>query len=136
MLSTMVAIVDRNRHTPRTLTRDNPVPTICDHVINAVMTPFRNPLYLLVDGFQCFLTVAIHRGEPLFCSTIDNRIFTTPAMGILVTNIAFLYQRTIVSQDFDHWYFCIVDFNTSQWLFCITIARFIYFCNVTTSSIN
>ena len=84
VLATAFTIVNRNWHAPNTLTRNYPVTTVANHVEDAVMAPFRNPLYLVIDSIKRLLTVTIYRGEPLFCGAVDNRVFTTPAVCVLV----------------------------------------------------
>ena len=100
------------------------------------MTPFRNPLYLIIDSIKCLLTVPIYRGEPLFCSTVDYRVFTTPAVSVLVTQARFMKQCIIVCQDFNNRHFCIMDFYASQWEFSIAITVVVDLFRVVTSFIN
>ena len=136
MLAAAFTIVNRNWHAPNTLTGNYPVTAIAHHVEDTVMAPFRNPLHLIVDRIKRLLTVTIYRGEPLFCSAVDDRIFTTPAVSVLVTQARFVKQCIIVRQDFDYRHLCIVDFYTSQWEFGIAITVVVYLFCVVTSFIN
>ena len=136
MLATAFTIVNRNWYAPNTLTGNYPVTAVANHVENSVVAPFRNPLHLIVDCIKCLLTISIYRGEPLFCSTVDYRIFTTPAVSVLVTQARFVKQCIIVRQDFDYRHLCIVDFYTSQWEFGIAITVVVYLFCVVTSFIN
>ena len=135
MFTTAFTIVNRNWHAPNTLTRNYPVTTVAHHVEDAVMAPFRNPLHLVVDCIKRLLTVPIYRGEPLFCSTVDDRVFTTPAVSVLVTQARFVKQCIIVRQDFNNRHLCIVDFYASQWEFSIAITVVVYLFSVVTSFI-
>ena len=136
MLATAFTIVNRNWHAPNTLTRNYPVTAVANHVENAVVAPFRNPLHLVIDCIKRLLTVPIYRGEPLFCSAIDDRIFTTPAVSVLVTQAGFVKQCIIMRQDFDYRHFCIVNFYASQWEFSIAITVVVYLFSVVTSFVN
>ena len=136
MLATAFTIVNRNWHAPNTLTRNYPVTAVANHVKDAVMAPFRNPLYLIVDCIKRLLTVPIYRGEPLFCSAVDNRVFTTPAVRVLVAQARFAEQCIVVRQDFDNRHLCIVDFYASQWELSITITIVVYLFSVVTSFVN
>ncbi len=49
-----VAIKDCDRYSPATLTADTPVRAILDHVVDAIASPGRNPLYI-VNMVECFL---------------------------------------------------------------------------------
>ena len=136
VLTAAFTIVNRNWHAPNTLTGNYPVTTIANHVEDTIMAPFRNPLYLIVDCIKSLLTVPIYRGEPLFCSTVDNRVFTTPAVSVLVTQARFMKQCIVVRQDFDYRHLCIVDFYASQWEFSIAITIVVHLFSVVTSFIN
>ena len=136
MLAAAFTIVNRNWHAPNTLTRDYPVTAIANHVENTIMAPFRNPLYLIVDCIKCLLTISIYRGEPLFCSTVDDRIFTTPAVSVLVTQARFVKQCIVVRQDFNYRHLCIVNFYASQWELSIAITIVVYLFSVVTSFVN
>ena len=100
------------------------------------MAPFRNPLYLIVDCIKCLLTISIYRGEPLFCSTVDDRVFTTPAVCVLVTQARFMKQCVIVRQNFDDRHLCIVNFYASQWEFSIAITVVVHLFCIVTSFVN
>ena len=136
VLATAFTIVNRNWHAPNTLTRNYPVTAVANHVKDAVMAPFRDPLYLVIDSIKRLLTVPIYRGEPLFCSAVDNRVFTTPAVRVLVAQARFAKQCIIVRQDFDNRHLCIVNFYASQWELSIAITIVVYLFSVVTSFVN
>ena len=100
------------------------------------MAPFRDPLYLVIDSIKRLLTVTIYRGEPLFCSAVDYRVFTTPAVCILVAQARFMKQCIIVRQDFDNRHLCIVNFYASQWELSIAITIVVYLFSIITSFVN
>ena len=91
------AVERRDRHAPGALARDAPVGPVGDHVEDAVVTPRRDPLDLVVDRVtrriaQCpRLAVgagddgfAVHADEPLRGGEKDHRVVAAPAVRILV----------------------------------------------------
>ena len=59
-LAAVLAVENRNRHTPATLTGDTPVIAVTDHGGNAVFAPARDPLYAL-DGFNRLILDSVFR---------------------------------------------------------------------------
>ena len=79
----ILTIENRNRHTPRSLAGNTPVAAVGNHIVNTVMSPRRNK-FNTVDFLQSLLAEAVNRGEPLRSRAEEGRIFTSPAMRILM----------------------------------------------------
>ena len=82
-LAAFLAVENRNRYTPGTLTGDAPVAAVFHHIIDAVMAPGRDPLHI-VNFLQGLLTEAVNRAEPLFGGAEDDGVFAAPTMRISV----------------------------------------------------
>ena len=101
MLTAVIAVEYRDRNAPYTLTADAPVMTVAYHVMDTLLAPGRNPLYI-VDRFQCFVTEAVDRSEPLRGCAENNRVFAAPAVCVLVLNVFFTQQAVQLSQIFQY----------------------------------
>ena len=69
--------------------------------MDTLLAPGRNPLYI-VDRFQCFITEAVDRSEPLGGCAENNRVFAAPAVCVLVLNVFFTQQAVQLSQIFQY----------------------------------
>ena len=101
MLAAVVAVEYRDRYAPYALTADAPVMTVANHVMNTLLAPGRNPLNI-VDRFQCVITEAVDRSEPLRGCAENNRVFAAPAVCILVLDVLFTQQAVQLSQIFQY----------------------------------
>ena len=81
-----LAVDDRDRYAPCSLTGDAPVAAVTNHALNALFAPLRNPL----DGFDCLdclILKAIDGTEPLLGCTVDDGLVAAPAVRILVDDL-------------------------------------------------
>ena len=83
---TVFAIEDRNRNTPKTLTRNAPVFTIRNHVVHAYLTPFVVPDNLMINFIQQLVTNLIDGAEPLLHGAEDNLLLETVIVRITMGN--------------------------------------------------
>ena len=97
--STFFAVEDWNWNTPQSLTGDTPVGAVGDHVLDAAFTPSRNP-FNLFDFTDCIFFEILHRAEPLFGCTVDDWVFTSPAVWVLMDNLFNRKQQVAVLQLF------------------------------------
>ena len=84
-LFAVLAVNNRNRNAPGTLTGNTPVTPVTNHALDTVFAPFRNPANVF-NCLDCLILKAVYRAEPLFSSTVDNRLMAAPAVRILVDN--------------------------------------------------
>ena len=92
-LAAILAEEDRDRNAPGSLTRDTPVTSVLDHADNSVLAPIRDPMYR-TDSLNSFILKLINRAEPLFGSSEEDGVLTSPAMGILMHNVLTCKERT------------------------------------------
>ena len=76
-------IEDWDWNSPGTLTADDPVSTVTDHVVKTCHSPFRDPIHFL-DFTEHVFTEIFDRCEPLWCRTEDDRLLRTPVMRVRV----------------------------------------------------
>ena len=85
-LFAVLAVDDRDRHTPGTLTGNAPVAAVTNHALDALFAPCRNPLDIF-DCFDCLILKTVYRAEPLFSCTVNDWLMATPAVRILVDDL-------------------------------------------------
>ena len=102
VFTTFCAVEYGNGYAPSTLTADAPVMTFRNHVVDTLLTPSRNPLYIFSDSFQCIITETINGSKPLRSCTIDDGVFAAPAVCILVLNIFFAKEHVQLGQVFQN----------------------------------
>ena len=86
VLAALLAVEYRDRNTPVALTGNTPVGTLLYHLGHALFAPAGNPLDIL-DSLYSLILEVIHRAEPLFCGTEQDRLLAAPAVRILVTQL-------------------------------------------------
>ena len=86
-------IEDWKWNSPSSLTRDNPVTTVTNHIVEAYFPPFRME-FNLVNFVQNFLTEFRYRGKPLRYCPPDDWLLSTPVKWIRVRNF-FLSKEQI-----------------------------------------
>ena len=82
-LAALIAVENRDRHAPFSLTGDAPIVAVSDHRLKTVVTPFGDP-FDRIHRLDSVLAEVGNRAEPLACGTEKHRLFAAPAMGILV----------------------------------------------------
>ena len=82
----LIAVENRNRHAPLTLTGNAPVGTLGNHGGHALFAPLRLPGDA-VAGIHGSLLDGVNGAEPLLGGTEDNGLLAAPAMGIGVNDI-------------------------------------------------
>ena len=83
LVTAVLAIENRQRNAPLSLTGDAPVVSVLNHFFNSVLAPLRvpgNALYCL-DGV---FFKSVNRCKPLLGRSENNRVAAAPAMGVLV----------------------------------------------------
>ena len=76
-------IEDWQWHTPSPLTRDNPVTTVTNHIVETYFAPFRME-FNLFNFVQNFLTEFRNRCKPLWYCPPDDWLLSTPVKWIRV----------------------------------------------------
>ena len=114
MLVTVFAVEDRDRYAPDTLTGNTPVVAVGDHIMDTCFAPGGNPLHVVGDSVQRFFTETVDRSEPLLGSTVDDGVFTAPAVCILMADIFFAEQTVEAGQIFDDGHVSVKDEHTGK----------------------
>ena len=104
---TIFSIEDRKGNSPSTLTRDNPVATVTNHIVKTNFTPFWVELHFF-NFIQDFLAEFRYRGKPLWYCTPDDWFFRTPVKWIWVRD--FFLGKEQIAQFFDNsWYNLVIE---------------------------
>ena len=96
-LAAILAVEDRDRHTPAALAGNAPVVALAHHGRDAVLAPGRNPLDL-VDRVDGLLLDRIHRAEPLLRRAEQNRVLAAPAVRVLVDDVLLGKHRAALDE--------------------------------------
>ena len=86
VFSAVLAVENRDRDTPGTLSGNAPVAAVTDHAGDTVLAPVRNPFHAL-DRFNGLLLELVNRAEPLLSRAKNHRILAAPAVRILVDDL-------------------------------------------------
>src|SRR5699024_9434737 len=120
------AVKDRNWHSPCSLTRDTPVFTVANHIVQPCFSPARIPVDLF-NFLQYILAKILNRSKPLRCCSENRRFFRSPVMWIRVGNKPELQQGTDLFQFFCHGFVrVIVKHSFKTWCFFSEHSFFIY----------
>src|SRR3954452_15677358 len=98
-----VAIERDDWYAPDALTRDAPVGTVRDHVVDSILAPCREPLHF-ADGIEGTLAevVPVHADEPLLGCPEDRGLVASPAVRVRVIDFAVSKQRPVLLEDLHH----------------------------------
>lgn len=88
----ILAVENWDWHTPDALTRNAPVATVADHVIEAILAPFWRELDVVFDLVEGFFAEAVDGGKPLVSGTEQGWCAAAPAMWVLVLEEAQLEE--------------------------------------------
>ena len=116
-LTAFFTVEDRNWNTPSSLTGNTPVRTSAYHVFDTTFTPTRDPVDAF-DCFQSFLFEVIDRAEPLFGCTVNDRMFTSPAVWILMHDFFNSKHVTGFSQISSNHFVCFIGGQTYEFACC------------------
>ena len=112
-LAAVLAVENRDRYAPFSLTRDTPVFSVANHRGNSVLTPGRDPLNS-VDSVNGLVLEVVNRAEPLVCRSEKNGRFTSPAMRILVDNLFKSKQIAVIIKLDGDFLVCLVGGKTCE----------------------
>ena len=76
-----------HRHAPHPLAADAPVRPAAHHVVDAVVAPVGDPLYVVVDEFQGLVLELRHVDEPLVRGPEDDGVLAAPAVRVAVHDL-------------------------------------------------